>query len=185
MNQLLEWAPLIVFFAAYKLLGIYWATGALMVICVIVMFAHRLSTGRYKPMHVVTAGVALALGSATLLLHDKRFIEWKPTVLLGIAAVAFLASGFIGKRPLAQRMLEGVFSEPLDLTLAAWRRINALWAAWFALLAAANIYIAHNFAENVWVNFKVFGITGATIVFVIPQALWLSGKIKPATPERA
>jgi intracellular septation protein A len=57
MTQLLEWAPLIVFFAAYKLLGIYWATGALMVICVIVMFAHRLHAGRYKPMHVVTAGV--------------------------------------------------------------------------------------------------------------------------------
>jgi intracellular septation protein len=80
MTQLLEWAPLIVFFVAFKLLGLYWATGALMVICVIVMLVHRVRTGRFKPMHVITAGVALALGSATLLLHDKRFIEWKPTV---------------------------------------------------------------------------------------------------------
>jgi intracellular septation protein len=185
MNQLLEWAPLIVFFAAYKLLGIYWATGALMVICVVVMFAHRLTAGRYKPMHVVTAGVALALGSATLLLHDKRFIEWKPTVLLGIAAVAFLATSFIGKKPLAERMFEGVFSEPLDLSLAAWRRINALWAAWFALLAAANIYIAHNFAESVWVNFKVFGISVAMMIFMIPQVIWLNGKTKAVQTEGA
>jgi intracellular septation protein len=185
MTQLLEWAPLIVFFAAYKLLGIYWATGALMVICVIVMFAHRWHAGRYKPMHVVTAAVAIALGSATLLLHDKRFIEWKPTVLLGIAAVVFLTSAFIGKQPLAQRMLEGVFSEPLDLSLAAWRRINALWAAWFALLAAANIYIAHNFAESVWVNFKVFGISVAMMIFLIPQVVWLNGKIKTVQTESA
>jgi intracellular septation protein len=56
---------------------------------------------------------------------------------------------------------------------------------WFASLAFLNIYIAHNFAENVWVNFKVFGITGATMVFVIPQAVWLSGKLKPAAPESA
>jgi intracellular septation protein len=185
MTQLLEWAPLIVFFAAYKLLGIYWATGALMVICVIVMFAHRLHAGRYKPMHVVTAAVAIALGSATLLLHDKRFIEWKPTVLLGIAAVVFLTSAFVGKQPLAQRMLEGVFSEPLDLSLVTWRRINALWAAWFALLAAANIYIAHNFAESVWVNFKVFGISVAMMIFLIPQVVWLNGKIKTVQTESA
>jgi intracellular septation protein len=185
MTQLLEWAPLIVFFAAYKLLGIYWATGALMVICVIVMFAHRLHAGRYKPMHVVTAAVAIALGSATLLLHDKRFIEWKPTVLLGIAAVVFLTSAFVGKQPLAQRMLGGVFSEPLDLSLVTWRRINALWAAWFALLAAANIYIAHNFAESVWVNFKVFGISVAMMIFLIPQVVWLNGKIKTVQTESA
>jgi intracellular septation protein len=114
MTQLLEWAPLIVFFVTFKLLGLYWATGALMVICVIVMLVHRARTGKFKPMHVITAGVALALGSATLLLHDKRFIEWKPTVLLGIAAIAFIGSNFIGKQPLARRMFEGVFSEPLE-----------------------------------------------------------------------
>jgi intracellular septation protein A len=52
-------------------------------------------------------------------------------------------------------------------------------------LALANIYIARNFAEGVWVNFKVFGISVAMLVFVIPQALWLSGKIKQAQPEQA
>jgi intracellular septation protein len=73
----------------------------------------------------------------------------------------------------------------LDLTPHAWRVINALWACWFALLAAANIYIAHNFAEGVWVNFKVFGITIAMIIFMIPQVIWLSGKTKSAQTEGA
>ncbi len=185
MTQLLEWSPLIVFFVAFRLLGIYWATGALMITCVLLMFIHRSRTGRYKTMHVVTAVVVLVLGTATLLLHDKRFIQWKPTVLLGCAALAFLGSAAIGKQPLARRMLEGVFSEPLDLSRHAWLVINTLWACWFAVLAIANIYIAHNFAEGIWVNFKVFGITVAMLIFMIPQVIWLNGKTKTAQTEGA
>ncbi len=184
MAQLLEWSPLIAFFLAFKLLDLYWATGALMIGCVLVMLVHRLRAGKFKSMHVITAGVALALGSATLLLHDKRFIQWKPTVLLGVTAAVFLGSMLIGK-PLVRRLLESVFEDPLEVSARAWGTLNLLWAAWFACLAIANIYIARNFGESVWVNFKVFGITGATIVFVTPQALWLSSKIKPAAPERA
>jgi intracellular septation protein len=185
MAQLLEWSPLIVFFVAFKTLDIYWATAALMICCVVVMLVHRLRTGKFKSMHVITAGVAVALGAATLLLHDKRFIQWKPTVLLGVTAAAFLGSMLIGKQPLVRRMLESVFEEPLQVSPRAWTTLNVVWAAWFACLAFANIYIARNFAENLWVNFKVFGITGATMVFLIPQVLWLSSKIKPVAPEQA
>ena len=81
-------------------------------------------------------------------------------------------------------MLEGVFNEPLDISPRAWCVINLLWVGWFALLAAANIYVARNFAESVWVNFKVFGISAAMLLFMIPQVLWLSGKVKPG-PEPA
>jgi intracellular septation protein len=183
MNQLLEWSPLVVFFVIFKLRGIYWATGALMAACITVLFVHRARTGSYRTLHVVTAAVAVVLGAATLLLHDKRFIQWKPTVLLALTAAAFLGSAFVGRQPLARRMLEGVFEEPLSLGPAAWNRINALWAAWFALLALLNIYVARHFTENVWVNFKVFGLTVAMMIFMVPQVLWLHGKIAPAQPE--
>jgi intracellular septation protein len=180
MNQLLEWLPLLVFFAGFKLLGIYWATAALMVACVLQLVVHRLSTGKFKTMHIITVLVVLVLGSATLLLHDRRFIQWKPTVLLALAAAAFLGSMFIGKQPLARRMMEAVFKEPLHLSAHAWQLINALWVGWLALLAAANIYVAWNFPESVWVNFKVFGITLAMLIFMVPQVFWLSGKTKAA-----
>ena len=185
MAQLIEWSPLIVFFIAFKTLDLYWATGALMIACVLVMAVHRLRTGKFKTMHVITTCVVLSLGAATLLLHDKRFIQWKPTVLLGLTALAFLGSSVISKQPLARRLLESVFEEPLEVSARGWTTINALWAAWFACLSLANIYVARNFAESVWVNFKVFGISVATLVFVIPQALWLSSKVKPAQPEQA
>jgi len=185
MNQLLEWSPLVVFFVVFKVYGIYWGTASLMVTCVALMFIHRQRTGRFKTIHVITACVVLILGTATLLLHDKRFIQWKPTVLLGLAALAFLGSTVIGKQPLARRMLESVFNEPLDLRPHQWVIINAAWAAWFALLAIANIYIARNFAEGVWVNFKVFGISLAMMLFMIPQVIWLNGKTTAAQTEHS
>ena len=185
MSQLLEWSPLLVFFLSFKLLGIYWATALLMVTCVVVVLAHRLTSGRYKTMQVVTAGVALVLGAATLILHDERFIQWKPTILLGAAALAFLGSALLGRQPLARRMLESVFSEPLDISRKGWLAINAAWGCWFALLAAVNLYVARTFAPGVWVNFKVFGITAAMLAFMIPQVLWLSGRTRVAQPERS
>lgn len=180
MNQLLELSPLIAFLAAFELLGIYWATAVLMFACVLQLVVHRLRSGKYKTMYVITSIVVLALGSATLLLHDKRFIQWKPTVILGLGAIAFLGSMFIGKQPLARRMLEGVFKEPLSISRRAWMTLNSLWVGWLALLAATNIYVAWNFAESTWVHFKVFGITAALMVFMLPQVFWLSGKTKAA-----
>jgi intracellular septation protein len=180
MNQLLEWSPLIVFFAVFKLFGIYWATASLMFVCTLVLLVHRLRTGRFKTMHVVTVVVVLILGAATLSLHDRRFIQWKPTVLLALTAAAFLLSTVVGKQPLARRMFEGVFNEALNISPQAWVFINSLWVGWFALLATANIYVAHNFTESIWVNFKVFGLSAAMLLFLIPQVFWLSGRIKPA-----
>ena len=179
MNQLLEWSPLLAFFLVFKLTDIYWATGTLMIACVALMLVHRLRTGNFKNMHVFTAVLVLVLGTATLLLHDKRFIQWKPTVLLGATAIAFLGSSVFGRQPLARRMLESVFTEPVAVAPREWSLINALWAAWFAVLAALNIFVARNFAESIWVNFKVFGITFAMMIFMIPQVLWLNGRTRP------
>ena len=180
MNALLEWLPLAIFFGVFKAFGIYPATAALMVASVVLLIAHRVRTGKVKPMHAFTAATALVLGTATLAFHDARFIEWKPTVLLGIAAIAFLASARFAREPLARRLLESAFSEPLGVEARTWRRINALWVAWFALLSAANLYVARHYSDAVWVNFKVFGLSIATFVFLIPQVLWLAARAKPA-----
>jgi intracellular septation protein len=186
MNQLLELLPLAVFFVAFKVLDIYWATAALMAACVVVLVAHRVRTGKFKTMHIITVAVVVILGSATLLLHDRRFIQWKPTVLLGLTSAAFLGSMLIGKQPLVRRMLGSAFEEPPQISARAWGSINALWAAWFALLAVTNIYIARNFSEAVWVNFKVIGISAATMIFLIPQVFWLASKAgrKPVAQNR-
>jgi intracellular septation protein len=186
MTQLLEWSPLIIFFVTFKVGDIYWATAALMVACVVQLLVHRVRAGEFKTMHIITTAVVVILGTATLLFHDQRFIQWKLTILLGLTSLAFLGSMFIGKQPLAQRMLEAAFSEPVAISARAWRLINSLWAVWFAAFALLNIYVARNFSVATWVNFKVFGFPIATTVFMIPQVFWIASKaIAPAKPPSA
>jgi intracellular septation protein len=176
MTQILEWSPLIVFFVAFKVGDIYWATGALMVACVLQLLIHRLRAGSFKTMHIITTCVVLILGAATLLLHDQRFIQWKLTVLLGLTSAVFLGSMVIGERPLVRRLLEASFSEPLAVSTRSWQFINLLWAAWFAAFALLNLYIARHFTVDWWVKFKVFGFPAATMLFMLPQVFWLASK---------
>jgi intracellular septation protein len=39
--------------------------------------------------------------------------------------------------------------------------------------AALNWWVASHFSEAVWVQFKLFGTLGLTLLFVVGQALWL------------
>lgn len=176
MTQLLEWSPLIIFFVTFELRDIYWATAALMIACVLQLLIHRQRAGSFKTMHIVTTCVVLVLGTATLLLHDQRFIQWKLTVLLGLTSAVFLGSMVIGERPLVRRLLEATISEPLAVSARSWLIINALWTAWFAAFAILNLYVAKNFAVGLWVKFKVFGFPAATMLFMVPQVFWLAGK---------
>jgi intracellular septation protein len=185
MTQLLEWSPLIIFFVTFKVRDIYWATAALMLACVVQLLVHRIRAGQFKTMHLITTAVVLILGTATLLFHDQRFIQWKLTILLALTSLAFLGSMFIGKQPLAQRMLTAAFSEPVAISTRAWQLINSLWAVWFAAFALLNIYVARNFPVGTWVNFKVFGFPIATTVFMIPQVFWIASKAQAAPATRA
>ena len=185
MNQLLEWSPLIVFFVTFEVRDIYWATAALMVACVLQLAIHRLRAGSFKTMHIVTTCVVVVLGSATLLLHDQRFIQWKLTVLLSLTSAVFLGSMVIGKQPLVRRLLEAAFPEPLAVSTRAWLTINLLWAAWFAAFAILNLYVAKNFAVDLWVKFKVFGFPAATMLFMLPQIFWLASQASPPAATRA
>jgi intracellular septation protein len=182
MLQLLEWSPLIVFFVAFKVAGIYWATAALMLACVLQLILHRLYAGKYKTMHIVTTCVVLVLGCATLLLHDQRFIQWKLTVLLGLTSAVFLGSMVIGKQPLVRRVLEAAFPEPLKVPARTWQTINLLWVGWFAAFAVLNLYVAKHFDVNLWINFKVFGFPIATMLFMLPQVFWLISKSPAEAP---
>ncbi len=185
MSQLLEWLPLVVFFITFKVKDIYWATAALIIACVLQLVIHRLRAGSFKTMHIITTCVVLVLGTATLLLRDQRFIQWKFTVLMGLTSAVLLGSMAIGKQPLVRRLLEAAFPEPLAVSARVWSLINLLWAAWFAAFAILNLYVARNYAVSQWINFHVFVFPAATLIFMLPQAFWLASKAAPQTATRA
>jgi intracellular septation protein len=176
MQALIDLAPLVAFFVAYKLGGIYVATAVLMIAMVALLLIDLLRLKRIPPMHLLSAVLVLCLGSATLILRDPRFLKWKPTVFLWLLALASFASPWIGRRPLAQRLLAPMVSRSETVPRATWLALNWLWVGFFALLGALNLWIATNASESTWVNFKVIGISAAFALFAIAQAMWLAAR---------
>lgn len=174
MQSLIELAPLAAFLIAYWVGGIYVATAVLMLGMVALLGVDWLRLRRLPPLHLVSALLVLLLGGATLILRDTRFLKWKPTVFLWLVAVSAIASTWIGKAPLAQRLLEPLIARSAALPREVWRRLNWLWAAFYLLLGCLNLAVADLASERTWVLFKVFGLTAAFLVFAMAQGAWLA-----------
>ncbi len=196
MKFLYDFFPILLFFATYKLFALLdpgaaeriagWIPGsvsgdgaieAIYPATAVAILASLLQIGlgwlrhrRVERSHLLSGALVTVFGGATLLLHDPDFIKWKPTVLNWAFAGAFLASQFIGGRPLVARMM----GHALQVPEAVWRRVNRWWVLFFLFSGAANLFVAYTFSENVWVNFKLFGLLGLTFVFVLVQAFYLS-----------
>jgi intracellular septation protein len=136
-------------------------------------------------MHAVSAVLVFAFGAATLILHDQRFIQWKPTVFFWLLSIALLGSMWIGKQPLVQRLLSRALEGQVRVSEATWRRLNLLWVVFYVLLGAVNLIVAFNASEATWVKFKVIGLTLATIVFTGAQLAWLMRRPAEAPSAQA
>jgi intracellular septation protein len=169
MKLLFEFLPILLFFIAYKQWDIYVATAVAMGASLVQVAWVRVREQRWDKMLLVSMALILALGGATLLLHDDRFILWKPTAVNWLFALVFLGSQFVGKRPLIRVLME----KGIALPDAIWGRLNLAWVGFFLLSGAVNLYVAFHFSRDTWVNFKLYGLMGMTIAFVILQAFWL------------
>jgi intracellular septation protein len=183
MLSVLEFAPVVVFGVTYYTHGIYAATAALMISMAVLLIVDFAWQKRIPTMHGVSALLVFVFGAATLILHNQRFIEWKPTVLFWLISLAFLGSFWIGKRTLTEQLLGAALGEPVVVAQRQWRRLNALSVLFYALLGGANLLVAFNASERTWVNFKLFGLTAATVIFAGLQLAWLSRQLhaEPST----
>jgi len=129
-------------------------------------FRHR----HFEKMHVVSLVIITLFGGATLALQDPVFIKWKPTILNWVFALVVIGSQFIGKKTIIERMMGHAISVPAEI----WRRVNLAWGAFFVFSGLANIYVAYTFSEAFWVDFKLFGLLGLTLVFAFAQAFYLT-----------
>ena len=173
MQLLFDFFPVIAFFVAYKLSDIYVATAVILVAVLLQAGIQWFRQRKLNTMMLTSAVLVVIFGGLTLLVHDKTFIQWKPTVVNWLFAIAFLVSQFVGKRPLIQRLM----GSQVTLEPKMWTRLNFLWIAFFVLLGGINLYVAYNFDESTWVNFKLFGILGLTLAFVVVQGVWLASKM--------
>ena len=186
MQALTEFAPLLAFIVAYYLRGLYAATAVLMGAMLVLLGVDWLRARRIPPMHALSTLLVLIFGGATLALHDRAFIQWKPTVFFWLVSLAFIGSFWIGARTLAERLLGATlaeaFGERLRVSAALWRRLNLLWAVFYALLGALNIVVLRYLSERAWVALKLVDFV-LMVLFLLVQVLWLAARAAPAAQQ--
>jgi len=179
MQLLVDYIPLVVFILAYFYEDIFFATAMLMGVMPIVLVLQWLMTKKINKIYAASTALVLVLGGATLAFRNPTFLYWKPTVLNWLIAIVFLGSQWIGEKTIVQRMLDNA----AELSPDQWIRLNQIWVVFFCIVGGVNLYVAYNFSEAFWVKFKLFGMLGLTLVFVIIQSVWLTlATQKNATP---
>lgn len=184
MKLFFDFLPIILFFVAYKygggiyhfngqeynLEGIYVATAVMIIVSVIQTSYLWLRYRHVEKSHLITLVLVVILGGATLWLHNPDFIKWKPTAVNWLFALAFIGAKVFTEKSLLERMM----SEHIKLPKEIWSKLNIAWVLFFIGSGLANLYVAFNFEESVWVNFKLFGLLGLTILFIIGQSIYLA-----------
>lgn len=174
MKFLFDFFPVLFFFIAYKLYDIYVATSVLIVACLIQTLGHRIIHRKFEKSHVITLVLVSLFGGATLLLQNEMFIKWKPSVINWLFAIAFIGSRFIGGQTLIERML----GQQLELPKRIWLNLNSAWTLFFIALGCLNLYVVYNYSTDIWVDFKMFGLMGLTLLFMLLQGIYLARHIK-------
>ncbi|MFC0268058.1 septation protein A [Kushneria aurantia] len=171
MKMLLDFLPIAIFVVVYHVThNIVLATAVLIPATVLQVLVSWWCWQRLEKMHLVTLALVVVMGGATVLLGDGDFIKWKPTVVNWLFAVAFLVSPLFGGRVLLERMM----GQTLSLPQAVWRRLNLAWVLFFIAMGAVNIAVFMQFSEETWVNFKLFGMMGLTLLFVLAQGAYMA-----------
>jgi len=195
VKQFIDFIPLLLFFIVYKieprlvevagqsfnLGGIYSATAVLIISSLVVYGALFLRQRRLEKGQLLTLVACLVFGGLTLAFHSETFLKWKAPVVNWLFALAFLGSHFVGDKVLIKRIM----GHALTLPDAVWSRLNVAWIAFFLVCGAANLFVAFTF-QDIWVDFKVFGSLGMTVLFLVGQGVYLSRHLHdsdPTTPK--
>lgn len=129
---------------------------------------------RVEPMLWISLGVIAVFGGATIWFHDETFIKWKPTILYWLFAGALLAGRLVWNRNLVKTLLSQQIAVPDEV----WDRLLGAWVAFFGAMGVVNLAVAYSVSTDVWVNFKLFGLFGLTLAFMLGLGIYLSRHMK-------
>ncbi|MDA3869651.1 MAG: septation protein A [Gammaproteobacteria bacterium] len=196
MKLLIDFFPIILFFISYHqasflventfIGGLLDPTKSELITATIVasfiqVGYHWLRTRKFEKMHLFSLALITVLGGLTIMFGNPDFVKWKPTVLNWLFAAVFFISFFIGEKTLVERAM----GNQIELPQHIWNRLNIAWVVFFLVSGAANLYVAFFYAldmteklrMDMWVDFKLFGLMGLTLIFIILQAIYLTRHI--------
>ena len=181
MKILFDLFPVILFFIGFKFYGIFVATAIAIGATLALIVYAKIRHGKVEKMLLINGAIISVLGGVTLLLHDKTYIMWKPTVLYWLLAAVLLVSNLFFNKNFIQQMMGKMLNAPKVI----WTKLNLTWVVFLIILGFVNLYVAFNYSEDTWVNFKLFGVTGAMFLFIIVQTFILKKYlIEPVDSEK-
>jgi intracellular septation protein len=169
MKILLDFFPVLVFFALYKMFNIYVGTAGLMISSVLQMVLLKIRYGKIEFMYKLSFILIIIFGAVTLIFHNVMFLKWKITVLNWLLGIVFLGSQLFTKKSLIERMMAHQMQMPAKI----WGRLNLMWGVYFLVVGAVNLYVMYHYSTADWVNFKLFGMLILTFIFVLIQTGYL------------
>jgi intracellular septation protein len=131
---------------------------------------------KVETMLWVSLGLVVVLGGATVWFHNEAFIKWKPTLLYAAMASALWGALLMGKNP-----MKSMLGAQLALPDAVWPKLHHAWALFFVVMGLLNLLVAYSYSTETWVNFKLFGSLGLTLLFSLAQGIYLSRHMAAAS----
>ena len=168
MKQLLDFLPLVIFFAVYKYYDIYAATGALMVATSLQLIISYLLYKRIEKIHLVSFAIAIVFGGLSLYFHNDAFIKWKVTILY-----ILFASGLSISHLMGNTLIKKTFGSEIQVDDKIWANLTWYWVGLFVICGLVNIHVAYNYSLETWVNVKVFGFSGLMFLNFLVTGLYL------------
>jgi intracellular septation protein len=211
MKLLFDYLPIILFFAVYKYAGAHadWAAGfasrhfgdyvaggavgatqapvllatLVVILATLAQVAYLKARGRKVDLMLwVSLCLVVVLGGATIYFQNETFIKWKPSGVYWMMGLALWLTPLIS----GKNVLKALFGRQLQLQLPEriWHRLNFAWIAFFALMGIVNLWVAYSFSTDAWVDFKLFGTLGLTLLFTLAQGVFLMRHLEepPAGP---
>ena len=206
MKFLFDLFPVLLFFVAFKLAGVFPAQAAafaagtigtviaaplaadqvpILLATLIAIVATMLQVGwllgrgrKVEPMLWIGLAIIVVFGGATIYLQDETFIKWKPTILYW----SFASILMFGALVLKKNFIRSLLGQAMQLPDHIWARLNLAWAGFFSVVGVLNVWVAFTTTTETWVNFKLFGLIGLTLAFALGIGVWLSRHMQE-TPD--
>jgi len=169
MKQLVDFLPVIAFVAVYAFTDIFVATAALMASAVAQVAFFKLTKRPISRQMWVVMWVALGSGGLTLAFRDALFIQWKPTIVYWVMALALVGSRYVGRGDYVERAL----GKAVTLPARAWAHVTWGWGVALALAGGANLFVAFGFSEAAWVTYKLVSAFAIPLLLAVATGAYL------------
>jgi intracellular septation protein len=168
MNFIREIGPLVIFFATYKFYSLMEATLVLAAIMSLLLAYDYFIVKKVQMQMLVSTILLLVFGSISFFTGNMTFIKMKVTIINLLFGLTLLIGVHFNKA-----FAQYILGAAINLSHKNWIILSKRFAIYFLFLAAANEIVWRNFSEEFWVNFKIFGATTISFIFICTQIYFL------------